>query len=271
MITYPNAKINLGLHVLNKRSDGYHNIETVMVPIPLCDILEIEESSNGHFSFTATGIAIDGEEGSNLCVKAYEVMRKKYSIPAVRIHLHKIIPTGAGLGGGSSDGAFTIKMTDRIFNLGLSDQELEGTALTLGSDCPFFIRNEPVVALGRGEQMEPMPLDIRGLRLVLVKPSFSISTSEAYMRVSPQENRKSLKYSLSLPVESWKGHIVNDFEEYVTADYPEAEQIKRELYLSGALYVQMTGSGSVYFGLFGREPELTAFIKSREIYNGLIV
>lgn len=271
MITYPNAKINLGLHVTAKRSDGYHDIETGMYPVPFYDILEICQSPDGKLRFGTSGRSVGGAADDNLCVRAYREFAARNKIPAVHIHLHKQIPAGAGLGGGSSDAAFTIKMLDVIFSLGLSFEEMEDIALRVGSDCPFFIRNMPVLATGRGEKMEPLDLRLSGFFLAIVKPSFGISTAEAYSMTKPVKGRIPLKVKILLPVGQWQFAVENDFEEQVMKRYPELERIKNELYDSGALFAQMTGSGSAVYAIFRKKPEFTPLVNSFLIYSGFIV
>lgn len=271
MITYPNAKINLGLHVSDTRSDCYHAIETGIYPVPFCDILEIRKSPDGELRLGISGIPVDGAAEDNLCLRAYREVAARYNIAAVHIHLHKQIPTGAGLGGGSADSAFTIRMLDAIFGLSLTDVEMEAIALKVGSDCPFFIKNRPVIATGRGEVMEPLNLNLSGYFLAIAKPSFGISTAEAYSLIEPVKGRISLKEKLSLPVEQWQFAVENDFEKPLMKRYPEIYRIKRELYESGALFAQMTGSGSAVYGIFRKKPELAPFANSVLIYSGLIV
>lgn len=255
MISFPNAKINLGLNILRKRTDGYHDISSLLYPIGLSDILEVIES--GKFSFSSSGLPIPGNEENNLVIKAYKLLKKDFTLPEVSIHLHKTIPTGAGLGGGSSDGTFMLKMLNTLFELYLDDTILEDYALQLGSDCPFFIRNEPMLVSGRGETLEVFPLDLKGYFLYLVKPEQAISTKEAYQLVSPAIPEKDIPSILhDHPVDSWRGILENDFEKAFFKKLPAYDHIKDKLYEAGAVYASMSGSGSAFFGIFREKPVL---------------
>jgi 4-diphosphocytidyl-2-C-methyl-D-erythritol kinase len=254
MIVYPNCKINLGLHILHKRADGYHDLETVFYPIHLTDILEIvpDNSANGStVQYTQSGITIEGDPAANLCVKAYELLKKEYPrLPAARLHLHKLIPTGAGLGGGSADASFTLRLLNEYFKLDIPDQRLQELSLVLGSDCPFFIINKPCYATGRGEILEPVMVDLSGYTLVIVNPGFHISTAKAFAGVRPAIPAKSIKEIIAQPVSSWADELVNDFEKPLFYAFPEIAAIKEELYHKGASYASMSGSGSTVYGLF---------------------
>lgn len=252
MIAFPNAKINLGLNVVSRRADGYHNLETVFCPVRLADALEVIESSS--FSFQITGIDIDGDPEKNLVVRAYRLLQNDFDLPPVEIHLHKLIPTGAGLGGGSSDAAFMLKMLNSLFNLQLTVTQLERYAARLGADCPFFIGNQPAFATGIGDQLQPFPLDLSKYLLLIVKPAFSVSTAQAYRDVVPRIPAESLVALLKLPPQNWKESVFNDFEPSVFAQFPEIGQIKATLYRHGAVYASMSGSGSAVFGLFPHSP-----------------
>ncbi|MBN2486031.1 MAG: 4-(cytidine 5'-diphospho)-2-C-methyl-D-erythritol kinase [Bacteroidales bacterium] len=249
MVLFPNAKINLGLHITDKRPDGFHNIETCFFPIGISDVLEFVVSDSDK-AITYSGIAIPGNPLENLCIKAWKLLNEKYSLPAVSIHLHKCIPIGAGLGGGSSDAAFMLKGLNNYFKLGLETGELEHYASQLGSDCAFFIRNTASYATGRGEVLTPINLSLNGYKFVLVKPETHISTPEAYSMVKPKVPDISLAESLHLPVEKWMGTIKNDFEEGLFGKYPQIAAIKESLLASGAVYAAMSGSGSSVFGIF---------------------
>lgn len=251
MITYPIAKINLGLQVTSKRPDGFHNIETVFYPVPIQDALEVIESDQP--AFHQTGLPIAGDPADNLVVRAYEILQAAYRLPPVRIHLHKQIPMGAGLGGGSADGAYMLMLLNTLFNLGIGQEQLLEYALQLGSDCPFFIHGKPVFATGRGEIMQDVTADLKGFYLVLVKPPVHISTAEAYRNIEPRPSRLSLKGLIGFPVSRWKGNILNQFEQYVFGHYPEVGQIKDTLYGQGATFALMSGSGSCVYGLFRSE------------------
>lgn len=253
MISFPNAKINLGLHVTAKKKDGYHDIETCMVPIPLYDALEMILDNTT--TFTNTGLPIPGAEKDNLILKAFKLLRKDFNdLPNIHIHLHKNIPLGAGLGGGSADAAFALKMMNTLFDLHLEDWFLEDYAAQLGSDCPFFIENTPKIATGRGEIMEPISIDLKGKYLVLINPHIHISTKEAYSGITPKKPLVDLKNILA-DQSLWKAHLVNDFEASIFPMHPEIAQIKERLYESGAFYSAMSGSGSTVFGLFDTRPD----------------
>src|SRR5690606_3055767 len=248
MISFPNAKINLGLQVTSKRKDGYHEIETCMVPIPLFDALEMILDKKP--SWNSTGLAIPGDSRDNLILKAEKLLRKDFQgLPNLTIHLHKNIPMGAGLGGGSADGAFALKLMSNLFDLHLDDYFLEEYAAELGSDCPFFIQNTPQIARGRGEILEPIGLSLKGVHLVLINPGIHIGTKEAYAGVTPSTPKVKLEEILADRAR-WKTELVNDFELSVFSMYPEIGAIKEKMYASGAFYVSMSGSGSSVFGLF---------------------
>jgi 4-diphosphocytidyl-2-C-methyl-D-erythritol kinase len=252
VINFPNAKINFGLSITGKRQDGYHNLETVFYPIPLQDALELVTSPTGiGVEFNQSGLIIESPPENNLCVKAYELLKKDFpAIPAIKMHLHKLIPMGAGLGGGSSDAAFTLILLNRKFNLGLSEKQLVDYALQLGSDCPFFIKNQPAFASGRGEILEPVNLNLSGYKIVLVNPGIHISTREAFSMIKPSADRQNLKDLIQLPVENWRGKLINGFEAPVSAKFPEIKNIIDNLYQLGAIYASMTGSGSSVYGIF---------------------
>jgi 4-diphosphocytidyl-2-C-methyl-D-erythritol kinase len=257
VIIFSNCKINLGLRILRKRADGYHDLETVFYPIPFNDVIEVVRAEQGDVQFAATGIAVDGPAEQNLCMKAYALLKKQFDIPPVKLHLHKAVPTGAGLGGGSANAAFTLRLLNNKFNLGLSTEQLLDLALQLGSDCPFFIVNKPCVAMGRGEIFEPLDLSkLQGYKLVLVNPGVHIPTAWAFGKITPNGNGISVKEIISQPVEMWKNGLVNDFEEVVFNEYPQIAAIKKDLYDKGAVYASMSGSGSSVFGLFDKALEL---------------
>lgn len=259
MIQFPNAKINLGLHITAKRKDGYHEIETCLVPIPLFDALEMIVSKKT--IFTSTGLKIPGNEKDNLILQAFQKLKKDFTnLPAIHVHLHKTIPIGAGLGGGSADAAFALKLMNNLFDLYLEEWLLEEYAAQIGSDCPFFIENTPKIAKGRGEILEPINLDMKGKWLVLINPGFHIATKEAYKGVTPKKPPYDLRKILSDP-EVWKDQLTNDFEESIFKIHPENATIKSRLYKAGAFYAALSGSGSTMFGLFHREPELGTWPK----------
>lgn len=255
MVGFPNAKINIGLHVTSKRPDGYHNLESIFYPVNLTDALEIVKT-DGHFSFTTSGIPIDGKAENNLCIKAFKIMQSQYNLTNVNMHLHKAIPFGAGLGGGSADAAWVIKMLNTAFDLNLDNKQLQEIALQLGSDCAFFIENIPSYVTGRGENIEAIDFSLKGRYIVLVKPDIYISTPEAYKGIVPISNRPSLPDLIRQPVEMWKDIIVNDFEIHLFMQHPMLSEIKHKLYEAGADYASMSGSGSAMFGLFRHEVSL---------------
>ena len=247
MIVYPNAKINIGLNVLEKQADGYHKLSSVFYPVnELCDMLEFLPSM--HFSFSISGIAIPGN--SNICVKAFELLKADFEIENVTMHLHKQIPIGAGLGGGSADGAFALKALNELFKLKLSNIELEDYALQLGADCPFFIENSPKYITGIGEKMMNINLDLSAYKLKFIFPELHISTSEAYKGVIPKMSESDLLNLINQPIENWKALVKNDFEIAAFAKYPQLKKIKEKLYADGAIYSSMTGSGSMIYGVF---------------------
>lgn len=253
MILFPNCKINLGLHILARRPDGYHDIETVMVPVDLTDILEIVPAKNDKTTLTVTGNHVDCPPEKNLVIKALRAVEKfiNKQLP-VDIYLRKIIPDGAGLGGGSSDAAFTIKGLNNIFNLALTDQEMASIASTVGADCPFFIYNRPMLATGTGTILCPIQLsdNLKNLTCLIIKPTEGVSTAEAYAGVTPRKPAVILKDVLSTPVDKWQSLLVNDFEKSVFEKRPEIADVKQKFIDSGAIYAAMSGSGSSVFGLF---------------------
>jgi len=258
MITFPNAKINLGLNITAKRPDGYHNLETVFYPVPIEDALEIHVQNNStdkKFALHQAGMEIIGNAEDNLVVKAYLLLDKEFNLPPVDIHLYKHIPSGAGLGGGSSDAAFMLKLLNERFELKLTDEKLEEYAATLGADCAFFIKNTPTYAEGIGNIFSPLSLSLKGYQILLVKPDIFVSTREAFSLVRPHEPEYSLKEIITHPVNEWKEQMVNDFEASVFPQYPVIGEIKEELYKNGAIYAAMSGSGSSVFGLFA--PDIT--------------
>ena len=247
MIVYPNAKVNIGLNVLKKKANGYHKLSSIFYPLnELCDILEILPSKE--FSFSSSGISIPGN--SNICVKAFELLKADFEIENVAMHLHKQVPIGAGLGGGSADGAFALKALNEIFNLELSIIELEEYALNLGADCPFFIDNIPKYVKGIGEKMNTIDLDLSCYEIRLLNPKIHISTKESYSEVVPQIPELSVEEIIKFPIKEWKSKLKNDFEVSAFAKYPELVKIKKKFYEDGAIYSSMTGSGSVVYGMF---------------------
>ena len=259
MITFPNAKINLGLDIVEKRPDGYHNLETVFYPIPLCDILEITPASGPDapdYTFTMYNAVFDGDDADNLVIKAYKALAADHKLPKVDISLYKHIPTGAGLGGGSADAAFALKMLNDIAGLGLSAEQLRGYASRIGADCAFFIDNTPAYATGIGDILTPTPCSISGYHLVLVKPDIHVSTKDAYALVTPQKPEQPLTEIAKRPINEWKGAMKNDFEKSIFAKHPTMAKVKEQLYSMGAVYASMSGSGSSFFGIFNEEQNI---------------
>jgi len=252
VVTFPNCKINLGLHIVRKREDGFHDLETVFYPIPICDALEIVLAGEKETTIHITGIAIDNA-ADNICVKAYNLLKKDFALPTVTIHLHKTIPVGAGLGGGSADGAFTLSLLNKKFNLNLSEEALITYALQLGSDCPFFIKNIPCFATQRGEVLTPIKLDLSAYKIVVICPGIHINTGWAFSKITPLANRQSVSEIIEQPLKNWKGALVNDFEEAIFDQYPAIRNIKELLYEQGAIYASMSGSGSSVYGIFEKD------------------
>ena len=253
MITFPNAKINLGLNIVEKRPDGYHNLETIFYPINLQDALEVTRRENNDKEYTLhiSGSPLEGEPEDNLVVKAYKLLKKDYpGLLPVDIHMYKHIPAGAGLGGGSSDAACMIKLLNDKFSLGLSTERMEEYAVKLGADCAFFIRNKPVFATGIGNLFEPVELSLKGYHIILIKPDIFVSTRDAFAEIKPVRPAVSLKEIVRQPMETWKNSMKNDFEDSVFKKFPEIAAIKDELYDLGAVYAAMSGSGSSVYGIF---------------------
>jgi 4-diphosphocytidyl-2-C-methyl-D-erythritol kinase len=267
MIVFPNAKINIGLNITERRPDGYHNLETVFYPLMIRDALEVIESKE--LSFQSSGIAIPGDSNNNLCLKAYHLIKQDFDIPPVSIHLHKHIPIGAGLGGGSADAAFFIKLINETFKLGLTPDAMMDYARQLGADCAFFINNDPVYAYDKGDQFEPVNLDLSAYNLVLVMPPVHVSTAEAYSGIKPSPARYSLKELIKQPVSQWREVIKNDFEAHIFKAHPEIREVKEALYSNGALYACMSGSGASVFGIFERLPDLIALEKRNQVFYNL--
>lgn len=257
MITFPNAKINLGLNIVEKRPDGYHNLETVFYPVPIEDALEVNVLNEGgrKFRLHQAGLEIEGEAENNLVVKAYKLLDEQFDLPPVEIHLFKHIPSGAGLGGGSSDAAYMLKLLNEKFSLKLTEETLEEYAARLGADCAFFIRNTPTYAEGIGNLFSPIRLSLKGYRILLVKPDLFVSTREAFSRIRPRRQETPLSEVIERPIEEWKELMINDFEESVFPQFPAIGELKEKLYRQGALYAAMSGSGSSVFGLFGPEED----------------
>jgi 4-diphosphocytidyl-2-C-methyl-D-erythritol kinase len=256
MVFFPNCKINLGLKILRKREDGYHDLETIFYPLPIKDVLEITRDTQ--LTFTPYGLPIPGDESGNLCLKAWRLLKKDIpELPFVHIHLYKHIPIGAGLGGGSSDGAFLLLLLNKQFNLGLNTDQLLQYAAALGSDCPFFILNTPSLGGGRGEKLTPVPIDLSNYSFVLVDPGVHISTAQAFALCTPGADGPAITDIIRQPITTWRDQLINDFETPVFRLHPGLREIKEELYARGALYASLTGSGSGVFGIFekGKVPD----------------
>lgn len=272
MISFPNAKINIGLNIVEKRSDNFHTIQSVFYPVQITDALEVvenREKGEPSVMFTSSGISIPGNSNDNLCCKAYDLIQKDYPLPPVKIHLHKHIPIGAGLGGGSADAAFFIRMIKELFDLNISWGEMHHYARLLGSDCSFFISNKPVFAEGKGDEFESIQLDLSAYHIALIYPPVAINTASAYKGVTPAKPKRSLEEDiLNVPIEEWKNVIYNDFERSIFAAHPELEQIKKKLYTNGALYTSMSGSGSTVYGLFKEPTNLKAAFPDAFVWEG---
>lgn len=272
MIIFPNAKINLGLNITERRPDGYHNLETIFYPLPVEDALEVNvwNEGTGKFRLHQSGLEIAGEAENNLAVKAYKMLDEEFNLPPVDIYLFKHIPSGAGLGGGSADAAFMLKLLNRKFCLDLTDKVLEEYAARLGADCAFFVKDEPTYAEGIGNIFSPISLSLRGYKFLLVKPDIFVSTRDAFSKIRPCHPQRSLKEIVQLPIEEWKEYMFNDFEESVFPQFPAIGEIKEEMYKSGAAYASMSGSGSSVYGLFKSDtvlPEIN-FGENSLVYKG---
>lgn len=269
MIAFPNCKINLGLHITRKRPDGYHDLETVFYPLPLRDVIEViaspvsvqgfplHENAND-VELILSGLPVQGNPADNLCVQAWRLLKKDFpQLPPIQLYLHKAIPMGAGLGGGSADAAFTLQLLNNKCRLGLSREQLLDYALQLGSDCPFFIINQPCIATGRGEWLQTLPLDLSAWSFLLVYPEVHINTKWAFEQITPTPPANPISEVIRQPVHTWKNALVNDFEAPVCRLHPALQNIKESLYTAGAVYASMTGSGSSFYGIFprGKAPE----------------
>lgn len=250
MVTFPNAKINLGLDILRRREDGYHDIETVMVPVPWRDVLEIVPAKGETTTLTVTGRHVECPPEKNLVMKAYRTLEREVSLPPVDIYLRKIIPDGAGLGGGSADAAFTLRMLNDLFALGYSDAELAGMAATIGADCPFFIYNRPMLCTGTGTDMQPVDVDLAGMDILIAKPDVSVPTAAAYSKTRPMVPEVAVRDIVAEDVSAWRGRLKNDFEASVFPSYPAIAALKERIEALGPVYTAMSGSGASVFGLF---------------------
>lgn len=265
MVTFPNAKINIGLQVLSRRANGYHNLETVFYPIGLHDALEMVVAEETQLF--PSGLTIPDDGADNLCIRAYRLLQQAYDLPPVHIHLHKTIPIGAGLGGGSADAAFVLKLANEQFRLGLDERQLMGYARRLGADCAFFIRNAPVLATGIGDVFTEIELDLSSYHIVLVKPDIHVSTAAAYDTVMPHPTGRQLAAAIEKPVATWRDTVVNDFEAGIFALHPEIAAVKSLLYENGAAFAAMSGSGSSVFGLFEKRVELHGLSVAHSVFH----
>lgn len=254
MLSFPNCKINIGLSITEKRPDGYHNIETVFYPVALEDALEIVPAKTEQTTLRISGIPISGNPERNLVMRAYRLLERDFQLPPVDIYLHKKIPYGAGLGGGSSDATQTLLILNNLFELNLNNVQLKDYALQLGSDCPFFLENRPLFAGEKGDVFEEIPLKLDSYSLLLIKPPYPINTQEAYSKITPKKPQYPLREAVQAPIEQWKNMIFNDFEPYVFGKFPFVQRIKEVMYNNGALYAAMSGSGSAVYGIFKEAP-----------------
>ena len=274
MLVQPNCKINIGLNVVERRSDGYHNLETVFYPIPLRENLEFKEltHSDKAYELHLAGVPIAGNPDDNLIIKVYLSLKDEFDLPALEIELYKKIPMGAGLGGGSSDAAFMMKALNEHYELGLSNKEMEERMSAFGADCAFFIQNKPAYATGIGDILTPCQLSLRNKHIVLVKPDVFISTKEAYANIHPHPAEHDLLQTIASPIEDWRHTIKNDFEDSVFPNHPELQAIKQTLYDMGAQYAAMSGSGSTLFGIFNRPiPEATKVFEKHFVFSQQIL
>ncbi len=268
MIVYPNCKINLGLNVISKRPDGYHNIESIFYPVPWCDLLEIIPSDKNSFVFD--GISVNCPQSENLCYKAFQLLKNQYDIPDISLYLYKKIPFGAGLGGGSSDGAFTLSALNELLSLNLDKKTLAQMASCLGSDCAFFAYNQPGYITGTGTDISPLSLTLKGYYIVIIKPDIAVSTKEAYQMIRPKKPDTPLLEIVKRPVSGWKELLINDFEEPVFLKYPKIRMIKNKLYENGAVYASMSGSGSAFYGLFTEDTDIEDSFQNCIVWKGCL-
>lgn len=272
MILYPNAKLNLGLNIVERRSDGYHNLETVFYPIPLYDTLQVElQDADVPYTFQMNGNALDCNPEDNLIIKALNLLKSQgYPIPSTRIILDKQIPSGAGMGGGSADAAFMLKALNELYQLGITNSTLEEYAARLGADCAIFIQNKPVYAEGIGNIFSPIALTLKGYFLVIIKPDIFISTGKAFSQIKPKHPEKNLKDIIKMPIGTWRETMINDFEESVFPQFPRLAELKQQLYDNGAIYAAMSGSGSSLFGIFSEPVDLQPLF-SDCFYKGVML
>jgi 4-diphosphocytidyl-2-C-methyl-D-erythritol kinase len=266
MLCFPNAKINIGLQIVEKRPDGFHNLNSCFYPVGWSDVLEVIPAAES--SFASSGIDIPGDTSTNLCFRAYELLRRDFTLPPVQMHLLKIVPIGAGLGGGSADAAFTLKLLNDLFELALAPATLEDYARQLGSDCAFFVQNKPQFCYEKGDKFADIGLSLKGKFIGLVYPNLHISTAEAYAGVRPQPAPIDLREALRQPMHTWREVVKNDFEAHLFLKYPVLSAIKTQLYSAGATYASMTGSGSTLYGIFDEEPDFSNLFDNYTVWKG---
>lgn len=267
MITFPNCKINLGLNILCKNIDGFHDLETVFLPVNIYDILEIVKSPDDNAHLTTTGLAA-GNEKNNICLKTYDLLKKDYpQITGIKVHLHKNIPVGAGLGGGSADGVFMLQLLNRNFNLDIPPEKFNEYALTMGSDCPFFLINQPCIGKGRGQLLQQVNLNLSGYKILLINPGINISTPGSFQKIVPSAPKKTPGVIVQQPPETWKDELVNDFEKPIFNQYPVLQTIKESLYRAGAIYASMTGTGSTMYGIFAKDTQISYQVAPSYFYK----
>lgn len=270
MICFPNAKINLGLNIKSKREDGFHNIETVFYPVGLTDILEIIISHDGKKHFKSSGLQIPGSPEKNLCLDAYNLMTERYALPPVSIYLHKVIPPGSGLGGGSSDAAHMIYLLNKTFLLNLSEEKMKDHAREIGSDCAFFIDNKAKFAYNKGDQFENIGISLKDYYIVIIKPPVDINTKSAYSEAIISDEKGDIRKILEQPIEFWRRDLKNDFELSVFKMHPEIKSIKNKLYEQGAIYVSLSGSGSAVYGIFQEKPFIQEYWTDHFYWEGIL-
>lgn len=268
MVAFPFCKINIGLNVISKRSDGYHDLETCFYPVPWTDVLEVIRAET--LSFTSTGLSIPGKPEDNLCLKAYYLLKDRFELPPVAFHLHKIVPLGAGLGGGSADAAFSLRLLNDIFELSLDDRQVATFALQLGSDCPYFVYKGAMLGRGRGNDLTPINLSLKGYYLVVVKPVIHVSTADAFRGIKPKRPSHDLSKLLAQPISTWRDTIENDFESAIFQDYPSIREIKEKLYGAGAVYASMSGSGAAVYGIFSQPIDLSSSFHGCTYWSGVL-
>lgn len=266
MIVFPNAKVNLGLRITEKRFDGFHNLQSCFYPVGWSDVLEVIPADT--FGFSSNGLPIPGAPDANLCVRAYDLLNADFNLPPVQLHLHKIVPIGAGLGGGSADAAFALKLLNDRFELGLTVASLENYARRLGSDCAFFVQNRPMYCVEKGDVFEDIDVDLSGYHLLLVYPNLAISTAEAYAAIQPRRPETSLHDDLQAPIDTWRTTVCNDFEDSLFPKYPVLGEIRQQLYEVGAVYASMSGSGSTVYGIFNAPVVLPNQFRDYSVWQG---